>query len=294
MKHRHDVLRPERLDGEHRRLEVVARLLVLRNERAPVARVRHDRVVGLDDRPRDVLPVDRVEDVAGIGEHLEHVALVERVRVVVAAHQKLGPRVGHALHPPRGVHGHVGVVFCRRHREKARGRREGRPREDAVVPRRDVGRQEQRRVVRVREAVRTRACVAVPGAPRTRVDLVLERVELVEADGVVRLHVVRAGLDDAARPRIADGGVLIELRPFERIDPREGDGLDLPCGHRHRLGRRERAPGDRHRHRDRLRVRDRHGEVELLVDRVQRDGRPVVAADVAVAPLGIGAGRRDR
>jgi hypothetical protein len=186
----------------------------------------------------------------------------------------------------------VRLILGRDDRHEARRDAERRPRDDAVIARNDGRWKQQRCVVRIRVAVVSGA--RVPRALNARFDLVLERVELIDADRQIRGEVIGAVRHDTARTDLWNHGVLIELRAFERRDPRKLDRLH-GAGRNHdhqRLLQRAARDGDGHGHR--LRIGDSHREIEARVDWVQRDRRPIIAADVAVAELGFLTGLRDR
>ena len=151
--------------------------------------------------------------------------------------------------------------------------RDPRIRERGVVLTEDRGRQQQRRVVRVRVARTIHR-----GTAAHRGVFVAQRIELIRRDRDRAAHVI-----SAARAKHRRAGSHSQLREFgheRKFDHFECAGRD---GALHRG--RERAAFDRRRYRYRLRIRERDrkrvapaefADAEIL----QRDG-PVLAPDVA-------------
>ncbi len=244
----------------------------------------------------------RIVLVAWRADDLGDVALVHREREGSAAVRRRNSGAGEDLRGGRRLHGHLRAV-------RRRGDHEVRPEDrrtlapallvhHAVVAGHRRARKEERGVVRVREAldlielvVRARGPILV-GRPAG--GFVLDRVELVDADRHVAHEVVRAAVrDDRSGERDAcDRRVRIEVLPLERRHPGQIELLRLSRGNRAGLARRV-GPGDRDVRGLSARVRHDDGEVEDRPDRVARDGRPVVAADVRLRGARRGA-RGDR
>ena len=292
----------ERLDGEDRLLEVIARRRALRLVLARDARDDLDRLVRRNERSA------LIERVPERSRELRHVSRVHRQVELPSGARLRDPVAREDVALARQRHLHVRPVGRRgdgriaphdvREASRPVGRRPAPGAADPVVARHRGGREEQRRVVRERVAAdsdavagialrraravaRARAPVLAGGAALAQV---FERVELVDRDRHRAHEMVRAARDERRRREGRRLAAAVGVRPLQLGDPGQVDLHEGVRRDRLRLAHRT-GPRDRDVRGLRAGVRDNDRVVEDRPRVVRHDGRPEVAPHVRL-PLG--------